>query len=257
MMNRRNALKLTALATVAVASTARAAEISTQPKPGLSGQAATPAHPAVAVTPGVGYSVPDLPYPFDALEPHIDAKTMEIHHNRHHRAYAASLGVAVAKHPEMGFKPPEELLRHLDQVPADIRDAVRNFGGGHANHTYWWKILTKGALAAPRGEFHVAIEKQFNGFAGFKTKFTDTAKGLFGSGWIWLTMDPAKNLRIETTANQDSPLTAGRIPLLALDVWVNAFYLKYQNRRADYIEAFFSVINWDFITERYLKGEAA
>jgi len=256
MMNRRNALKLAALATVAVASTARAADISIKPNTELGGKAATPAPPAAPVAPGGGYSVPNLPYAFDALEPHFDAKTMQLHHDRHHRAYAASLGVAVAKHPEMGIKPAEELLRHLDQVPEDIRQAVRNFGGGHANHTYWWKILTKGALAAPRGEFHIAIEKQFNGFAGFKTQFTDAAKGLFGSGWTWLTMDAAKNLRIETTANQDSPLTAGRIPLLTLDVWEHAYYLKYENRRADYIAAFFKVINWDFVTERYLKGEA-
>lgn len=245
-MNRRKALKLGALATLSVAANSRSAETAT-----------SPATPLAGSTPPMSneYKVLDLPYPFDAMEPYIDAATMQIHHDLHHRAYAANLTLAVNKHKELGLKPAEDLIRHLDQVPPDIREAVRNSGGGYVNHNLYWKFLKKNAPSEPVGELKEAIAKQFNQFSGFKEKFSASAMGVFGSGWTWLTMDDNKNLQIESTANQDSPLTGGRIPLLGIDVWEHAYYLKYHNRRKEYVDAFFHIINWDYVAERYEKGD--
>jgi superoxide dismutase, Fe-Mn family len=247
MMNRRNAIKLAALATVAITSNTRAAD---------------PA-PAVAPAPVAGnpppvisrdYKVAELPYAFNALEPFIDEETMKLHHNFHHQSYANNLGIAIGKHMELNHKPAEEMLRHLDQVPEDIRTQVRNHGGGYVNHNIFWKCLTPNALREPIGPFNTALGKQFNLFSGFKEKFSKAALEVFGSGWTWLTMDAEKNLRIESTFNQDSPLSQGRLPLLGIDVWEHAYYLKYHNRRAEYINAFFHVINWKYVVERYEKG---
>ncbi len=185
-------------------------------------------------------------YPFDALEPYIDARTMEIHHDKHHQTYVTNLNKAVAAHPELGQKTVEELLSNLDSVPADVRGAVRNNGGGHLNHSLFWKILRKDGEKAPSGALAAAIDKRFGSLDQFKAEFAKSATGLFGSGWAWLTL-VGTELQIEPLSNQDSPLSqAGprRVPLFGLDVWEHAYYLKYQNRRADYVAAFFNVFDW-------------
>ena len=178
---------------------------------------------------------------------------MEIHHDRHHMAYVGNLNRAVADYPDLQKKSVEDLIRNLSTVPEKARTAIRNHGGGHANHALFWQMLKKNNGAKPTGELAKGIDKQFNSFTGFQEQFTKAAAGLFGSGWAWLSIDPGKELRVETTPNQDSPLSAGRTPLLGIDVWEHAYYLKYQNRRADYIAEFYNAINWDFVAERYQK----
>jgi Fe-Mn family superoxide dismutase len=199
------------------------------------------------------FQLPPLPYAYDALEPHIDALTMQIHHGKHHGAYVSNLNAAVAPYPEFQKKTIEEILRNLDAVPETIRTAVRNHGGGHANHTFFWQIMSPKGGGAPRGELAKAIEKRFGGFAKFQEEFTRAAMGRFGSGWAWLTVDRNKNLAVESTPNQDTPLSEGRTPILGIDVWEHAYYLKYQNRRADYVAAFYHVIDWDRVSELYRK----
>jgi Fe-Mn family superoxide dismutase len=195
--------------------------------------------------------LPPLGYAFDALEPYIDARTMEIHHDKHHQAYVTNLNKAIAAHPELGTKTVEELIIGISTVPADIRTAVRNQGGGHLNHSLFWKMLSKGGDRAPKGKLADQLDKKFGSFDNFKAEFTKAAAGLFGSGWVWLTSSGGE-VAIESLPNQDSPLlglTAGakpRVPLLCLDVWEHAYYLKYQNRRPEYAAAFFNVINWDY-----------
>lgn len=245
MMTRRNALKLASLATVAIVSKTSAAETPAAP-PAAIGMEPKPVNQ--------NYPLPDLPYPFEALEPHIDTETMRIHHNYHHRGYAINLGTAMAKHPELANRPAEELLKHLDQVPGDIRRDVHNFGGGYVNHNLFWKFLTPKTTGAPQGDLAAAISKKFTSFDAFKEQFTKEALGLFGSGWTWLTSDVNKQLRIESLPNQDCPLSFGRVPLLGIDVWEHAYYLKYRNRRADYVKAFFSVINWEFAAKSFETG---
>ncbi|MGO8676766.1 MAG: superoxide dismutase [Limisphaerales bacterium] len=203
---------------------------------------------------GAPFTLPPLPYPFDALEPHIDARTMEIHHNLHHAAYVANLNKAVAQSPELGGKSIEELLRDLNSIPERIRTAVRNQGGGHYNHSLFWNMMSGSAGGEPKGELAKGIETAFDGFAGFRSKFSEAAARVFGSGWVWLVLDEG-TLKIEPTANQDSPLSQGKHPLLGLDVWEHAYYLKYQNRRPEYIEAFWKVVNWDFVAGLYAKFE--
>jgi Fe-Mn family superoxide dismutase len=199
------------------------------------------------------FQLPPLPYAYDALEPHIDALTMQIHHGKHHGAYVSNLNAAVAPYPEFQKKTIEEILRNLNAVPETIRTAVRNHGGGHANHTFFWQIMSPKGGGAPRGELAKAIEKRFGGFAKFQEEFTRAAMGRFGSGWAWLTVDRNKNLAVESTPNQDTPLSEGRTPILGIDVWEHAYYLKYQNRRADYVAAFYHVIDWDRVSELYRK----
>jgi Fe-Mn family superoxide dismutase len=197
------------------------------------------------------HEVPPLPYPFDALEPHIDARTMEIHHGKHHAAYVNNLNKALEKHPELQSKPVEELLRDFDSVPKDIRKAVRNNGGGHANHSFFWPIMSPEGGGEPTEELAEAIKKKFRNFGAFKTKLSQAGIGRFGSGWAWLTVDGKGALRVEDTANQDSPLMKGRTPILGVDVWEHAYYLKYQNRRPDYVEAWWNVVNWEEVAKRY------
>ncbi len=197
------------------------------------------------------YTLPALPYAFDALEPHIDAQTMQIHHDRHHAAYVTNLNNAVVKFPDLARKPVEDLVRDLNAIPEEIRTAVRNNGGGHANHTLFWQIMSKGGPRTPAGELAAAIDKRFGSFNGFQEQLTRAALGVFGSGWAWLTLDQARQLAVVSTPNQDSPLTAGQTPLMGIDVWEHAYYLKYQNRRADYVAAFYNVINWDAVSARY------
>jgi len=206
-------------------------------------------------TPTGPFTLPKLPYAFDALEPHIDAKTMEIHHDKHHAAYVANLNKAVA-----GQNIPKnevDLMRDLTKLPESIRTAVRNNGGGHVNHTLFWQILKKNAGGQPKGDLAKAIDTKFSNYDGFKEQFTKAATTVFGSGWAWLTVDRSGGVMIESLPNQDSPYSQGRTPILGLDVWEHAYYLKYQNRRPEYIAAFFNVINWDEVTSRFEAAKKA
>jgi Fe-Mn family superoxide dismutase len=240
MMTRRHALKTTALATAACAAVL----------PRSLGQT-PPAGPAVTPAPSP-FTLPPLPYPADALEPHIDARTMEIHHDKHHAAYVVNLNKAIASQPELAGKDVAALLGQLNSVPENIRAAVRNNGGGHYNHSLFWQMMKQNGGGEPKGDLAKALEKKFGSFSAFKDAFAKAALGRFGSGWAWLTAD-GKGLKIESTPNQDSTLGEGPQPLLGLDVWEHAYYLKYQNRRADYIAAWWNVVNWDFVAERYAK----
>jgi Fe-Mn family superoxide dismutase len=196
--------------------------------------------------------LPALPYAYDALEPYFDADTMHLHHDKHHQAYVNNLNAAVAGHPEVAGKTVYELVANLTDVPESIRTAVRNQGGGHANHSFWWPMLGKGS-AAPSGELAKAIDARFGTFSAFQEQLTKAALSVFGSGWAWLVTMPDGTLSIETTPNQDSPLTSGHKPVVGVDVWEHAYYLKYQNRRPDYVKAFFQVINWDSVSSKFAE----
>ncbi len=197
------------------------------------------------------YTLPPLPYDFGALEPHIDAKTMEIHHDKHHAAYVNNLNAALKDHPDHQGKPIEALIANLDALPEAIRTAVRNNGGGHANHSFFWQIIGPGGGGEPKGALAQAITSELGGFAAFKEAFNKAATTRFGSGWAWLSLGKDGKLSVCSTANQDSPIMEGRTPILGLDVWEHAYYLKYQNRRPDYISAFWNVINWQEVGRRY------
>src|ERR1039457_1933538 len=242
MMTRRKAIKTTALASAALATL-----------PGAIAQT-NPTAPAAA-TPGGPFTLPPLPYAYDALEPHIDAHTMQIHHDKHHATYVANLNKAVAEFPDLGNKPVEDLLKDLNSVPEKIRTAVRNQGGGHYNHSLFWQMMKKGGGGEPTGDLAKAIDTAFGSFSTFKDNLAKAGVGQFGSGWAWLVLDGSR-LKIEPTANQDSPLISGKTPLLGVDVWEHAYYLKYQNKRADYITAWWNVVNWDFVADRYAKAKA-
>jgi Fe-Mn family superoxide dismutase len=206
----------------------------------------------------LNYTLPDLPYAYDALEPHIDARTMEIHHTKHHAAYVSKLNAAIEGH-DLGRPSIEELVAGVHALPNEIQTAVRNHGGGHANHTLFWTWMSPDGGGEPQGELAAAIDEQLGGFERFVELFTAAAVGRFGSGWAWLSLDQENRLLVESTPNQDSPLSHDHRPILGIDVWEHAYYLKYQNRRPDYAKAFFNVINWDAVTERYLqvvRGEA-
>jgi Fe-Mn family superoxide dismutase len=270
MMTRREAIKTATLATAACATIL--------PALGADAPPSTAAAPATATGP---FTVPPLPYAYDALEPHIDARTMRIHHDKHHAAYVANLNKAVAAHPDLAQMPVEDLITKLYDVPEDVRTAVENNGGGHYNHSLFWQMMKKDGGGEPSGDLATAINQKFDSFAGFKEAFTKAAMGRFGSGWAWLVLHPNKTLGITSTANQDSPLMvlsesesaaeqalrstlpAGGfhpsrpVPLLGIDVWEHAYYLKYQNVRADYVSAFFNVIDWDFVGKRLQKAMAA
>jgi superoxide dismutase, Fe-Mn family len=200
------------------------------------------------------FTLPDLPYAHDALEPHIDARTMEIHHGKHHKTYVDNLNAALEKHPEFDAgNDIEALMRRIDEVPQDIRTAVRNNGGGHANHSLFWKIMGPGGGGEPRGEIADAIRDSLGGYDAFKEKMSAAGKGRFGSGWAWLVVDGGK-VAVTDTANQDSPLMEGKTPILGVDVWEHAYYLKYQNRRPDYLDAWFNTIDWDAVNERFRQA---
>ena len=200
------------------------------------------------------YTLPALPYAYDALEPHIDAETMHLHHEKHHNTYVTNLNAAIEKHPELGDKSIEELVADLASVPADIKGAVQNNGGGHANHSFFWKILAANAGGEPTGAIKEAIESTFGSYDAFKEQFTAAALGRFGSGWAWLVVKDGK-VAITSTANQDSPLTDGATPVLGLDVWEHAYYKKYSNVRPDYIKAFWNVINWEQVNENFAAAK--
>lgn len=200
------------------------------------------------------YSLPDLPYEYDALEPHFDEQTMNIHHTKHHQAYVNNLNAALEKHPELHKKTLVELIADLNSVPADIRDAVRNHGGGHFNHTRFWEWLSPQGGGLPQATLLEAIELNFGSFESFKEIFNKAALSRFGSGWAWLCVNKDKKLVVASSLNQDSPLSEGLIPVLGLDVWEHAYYLLYQNRRPDYISAWWNIINWDVALDYYLKA---
>ena len=208
---------------------------------------------AQAPAPTGPYKLPPLPYAYDALEPTIDKLTMQIHHDKHHQGYVDKLNAAI-QGTDLGDQSVEELVTNLKDVPEDIRTAVQNNGGGHANHSLFWTIMSPDGGGEPSGELASAIKKDFGSFADFKTAFTDAAGKRFGSGWAWLCVGDGKKLHIESTANQDSPLTHGHTPILGIDVWEHAYYLHYQNRRPDYIAAFYDVINWPEVAKRYGKA---
>jgi len=198
------------------------------------------------------FALPKLPYAYDALEPYIDAQTMQIHHDKHHQAYVDNLNKAIGTDSTLGKLSVDELLQRLDRVPEAIRTQVRNQGGGHANHTLFWQTLAPPSKAgSPKGPLAEAINRTFGGQEQLETKLRAAAMGVFGSGWAWLSLDAANTLSIDSAPNQDSPLLAGRRPLLGIDVWEHAYYLKYQNRRADYLAAIMHVINWDYVTRRF------
>jgi len=197
----------------------------------------------------MAHQLPPLPYDFAALEPHVDATTMQIHHGKHHQAYVTNLNAALDKHAALHGKGLEELLKDIGAVPEDIRTAVRNNGGGHWNHTLFWQIMGPNAGGTPTGAIADAITSTFGSFATFKDEFKKAAVGRFGSGWAWLN-DVAGKLVIESTANQDCPLMEGKRPIMGLDVWEHAYYLKYQNRRPDYVDAWWNVVNWAEISKR-------
>ncbi|MBV8813816.1 MAG: superoxide dismutase [Verrucomicrobia bacterium] len=193
----------------------------------------------------MAYELPPLPYPFKALEPHIDAKTMEIHHDKHHQAYITNANNALKDHSDLAAKPVDQLIADLNQVPESIRTVVRNNGGGHSNHTFFWKIMAPNAGGKPKGKLAEAIDSTFGGFDQFKEKFQAAAAGRFGSGWGWLVVGKDGKLAITSTPNQDSPIMEGLKPVLGVDVWEHSYYLLYQNRRPDYLKAWWNVVNWD------------
>lgn len=208
---------------------------------------------AMSGTPAL--TLPKLPYAYDALEPHIDARTMEIHYTKHHQAYISAANKVLGEHPDLLSGTPEELISHLDRAPESIRTTLRNQLGGHVNHSMFWTLLNPAGGSSPTGKSADAITQTFGGIDGFKDKFSASAMGRFGSGWAWLVFNGGK-LEITSTANQDSPLIEGKLPILGLDVWEHAYYLNYQNRRADYVKAFWNVVNWRQVEENFTRATA-
>jgi Fe-Mn family superoxide dismutase len=237
MMTRRRAIRNTALAGATLAMS-----------PHAIARAKSTANAAVKAD--GAFTLPPLPYAYDALEPYIDARTMEIHHDKHHAAYVANLNKALAGYPDLEKMPVEDLLRNLNAVPEKVRTAVRNNGGGHFNHSLFWQILKKDG-GEPKGALARAIDSAFGSFAAFHDQLSKAAVGQFGSGWAWLVIDANKQLNIEGSANQDSPISQGRLPLLGVDVWEHAYYLKYQNRRAEYVHNWWNTVNWPRVAQRF------
>jgi Fe-Mn family superoxide dismutase len=202
------------------------------------------------------FELPPLPYEYSALEPHIDEQTMHLHHDKHHQAYVTNLNNALQGQSQFENLPIEDLIRRLNEVPENIRTAVRNNGGGHVNHTMFWEIMTPGGAKEPTGDLASAINQTFGSFDTFKTQFNDAGTKRFGSGWAWLVVAQGGALQVLSTANQDSPLTDGQYPVLGNDVWEHAYYLKYQNRRPEYLTAWWNIVNWDEVAKRYERARA-
>lgn len=241
MITRRQAIRTTVLASAALAT--------------LPGAIAQTNSTTPAAVPGGPFTLPPLPYAYDALEPYIDVETMHIHHDKHHAAYVANLNKAIGGTPIADSLAIEGLLQNLNSLPENIRTAVRNNGGGHYNHSLFWKMMKPNGGGEPTGDLAKAIDTAFGNFSTFKADFSKAALGQFGSGWAWLVWDGGA-LKIESTPNQDTPLSSGQTPLLGLDVWEHAYYLKHQNKRVDYIAAWWNVVNWDFASDRYAKFKA-
>ena len=203
----------------------------------------------------MAYELPPLPYDYAALEPTIDEATMKLHHDKHHQTYVTNLNSAIEKHPELGSKSPEDLIKNLASIPEDIRKVVQNNGGGHVNHTMFWQIMKPKGGGAPSGDLATQITKDFGDFEAFKKLFNETTAKQFGSGWGWLVWKDGK-LAVITTANQDSPLSQGLYPILGNDIWEHAYYLKYQNKRPDYLAAWWNVVNWDEIAKRFTHAKS-
>ena len=203
----------------------------------------------------MAFDLPALPYPTDALEPHVDQRTMEIHHGKHHATYTRNLTAALEGHSELADRSVEDLLRGFDALPASIQTAVRNNGGGYVNHNLFWEVMSPNGGGAPSGELGTAIDAAFGSFDAFKEAFADAATKRFGSGWAWLVVDGDGALQVYSTANQDSPFMSGHTPVLGLDVWEHAYYLNYQNRRPDYIKAFWNVVDWTVVAEKYAAAK--
>ena len=203
----------------------------------------------------MAHEVPPLPYPYEALEPHIDKETMMLHHDKHHGTYVSNLNAALDKHPQLASKSAEDLIADLNAVPEDIRTTVRNNGGGHVNHAMFWTIMGPAAGGKPSGAIAAALEQSFGDFEAFKKQFNEAGTKQFGSGWVWLVRGQGGKLEIVTTPNQDNPLSQGRRPILGNDVWEHAYYLKYQNRRADYLSAWWNVVRWDKVNERLSRAQ--
>jgi len=260
MLTRRDAIKTALFSTAAFAAALRTAQAAAPPAP------LPPIPPLLAAQNGP-FVLPPLPYAFDALEPYIDAQTMQIHHDKHHATYVKNLNVAVARLPAGGeiSSDPGLLIRSLLTAPTfgitDQTDptfkAIRNNGGGHYNHSLFWPMMKKGGGGKPTRDLASAIDKQFGSYTNFQTEFTKAALGQFGSGWAWLSMASDGTLKVESTPNQDSPLMLGRVPLLGIDVWEHAYYLKYQNRRPEYVAAWYNTINWDFVNDRFTQAKKA
>ena len=245
MITRRQAIKATLFTGAAIAAAQPLRSLKAEPSPSPAASAA----PA----PTGPFKLPALPYAYDALEPHIDAETMMIHHDKHHAAYVAKLNEAVVADPALGTMSVEEILKNLDKVQESVRKAVRNNGGGHYNHSLFWQMMDPKGGGEPAGDLAKAITAKFGSFADFKTKFGKEALGTFGSGWAWLVLN-GKELEIDSSPNQDSPLSQDKMPLLGVDVWEHAYYLKHQNRRPEYVEAWWNVVNWNFVSDRYKGG---
>ena len=239
-IHRRDAIRLLGVAAAALGSGAAHA--------GGTGAQTNPAKEA-----SMAYTLPNLPYPHDALEPHIDKMTMEIHHGKHHQAYVNNVNKALEAHADLAKLDVDDLMRRLGSVPDAIRNAVRNNGGGHSNHTLFWQIMGPNKGGEPKGDLAKAVQGAFGGVQQLQDKIAEAGTGRFGSGWAWLVVDRGK-LEITSTANQDTPLSDGKTPILGLDVWEHAYYLKYQNRRPDYIKAWWNVVNWDKVGELYAKA---
>ena len=203
----------------------------------------------------MAYELPPLPYPFNALEPHIDAKTMEIHHDKHHQAYITNANNALKDHPDLAAKPVDELIANLSQVPESIRTVVRNNAGGHSNHSFFWKIMAPNAGGAPKGKLAEAITATFGSVDAFKEKFQAAGASRFGSGWAWLVVNKEGKLEITSTPNQDSPIMEGLKPVIGIDVWEHSYYLLYQNKRPDYLKAWWNVVNWDQAEKNFSAGK--
>lgn len=243
-LNRRNFLGFLGVGTGAIAATIYAPNLAWAVDPTI----AKPAAPAA-------FTLPPLPYAYNALEPHIDERTMQFHHDKHHAGYVKNLNSAIEKYPELRGKTAEDLIRNLKSLPEDVRTTVRNNGGGHVNHTMYWEIMGPKAGGEPTGELATAIQKNFGSFAEFKKQFNEAGTKRFGSGWAWLVRTKEGKLQVTSTANQDNPLMEGLYPIMGNDVWEHAYYLLYQNRRAEYLQAWWNVVNWQAVSDRY-KGAA-
>ncbi|HEX4320733.1 MAG TPA: superoxide dismutase [Acidobacteriaceae bacterium] len=245
-MNRRMAIKQMTGAASAVLLSAASSKASGVTANGQAAPAPAPTGP---------YTLPPLPYGYDALDPSFDAETMHLHHDKHHQSYVDKLNAAVTGHPDLAGLTVDVLMTRLDGLPQPLLNAVRNQGGGHANHSFWWPTLGKGG-SAPKGELAKEIDAKFGSLSGMQEKLTAAAVGVFGSGWAWLVTSPG-GLDIMTTPNQDSPLTVGKTPVLGIDVWEHAYYLKYKNKRPDYVKAYFSVVNWDAVSAKFADEKKA